>query len=96
MDERLLKLKKMSRQYRFDDCSDGIAKIWNNGMGRLTFVILLEEEKKVLVNSTIARNKDYKRVAEVLPEFDIVKVAYDYPLFYNHSMLWAYRNGYAV
>lgn len=96
MDERLLKLKRMSRQYRSDDCSDGIAKVWNNGMGRLTFVMILEEEKKVLVNSTIARKKDYERIAEVFPEFEIAKVAYGYPLFYNHSMLWAYKHGYAV
>lgn len=64
-------------------------------MGCLTFVVLLESEKKVLVNSTIARTKDYERVAEIFPELEIVKVAYSYPIFYNHSMLWAYRNGYA-
>ncbi len=95
MEERLKKLKKMSRQYRFD-IDGSFCKIWNGGMGRLTFVVPLESEKKVLVNSVIARNKDYERVAEVFPEFEIVKVAYGYPIFYNHSMLWAYRNGYAV
>lgn len=96
MDERLLKLKRMSRQYRFDYCSDGIAKVWNNGMGCLTFIMVLEEEKRVLVNFTIARKKDYERIAEVFPEFEIVKVAYGYPIFYNHSMLWAYQHGYVV
>ncbi len=33
---------------------------------------------------------------ELTEEFEIVKVAYGYPLFYNHSMLWAYRHGCAV
>ena len=95
MEERLKKLKKMSRQYRFD-IDGSFCKVWNGGLGCLTFVVPLESEKKVLVNSTIARNKDYERVAEVFPEFAIVKVAYGYPIFYNHSMLWAYQNGYAV
>lgn len=91
----MLKLKSMLRQYRADDYyCNAISKIWNRGMGRLTFVMLLEDDKKVLVNSTIARKKDYERVTEIFPEYTLVKVAYGYPLFYNYSMGWAYLHGF--
>lgn len=99
MDERLVKLKRMSRQYRTGDPGDpedSIKKIWNRGMGRISFVILLEEEKKVLVNSFVARKRDYERVAELFSGYEIVKVEYGYPLYYSHSMLWVYERGYVV
>lgn len=84
----------MSRQYRFDDRGgdNSIAKLWNQGMGRLTFVVLVEEERKVLVNSTIARKRDYERIAEVFPEYEIVDVTYGYPTYYYHSMWYVYQH----
>ena len=85
----------MSRQYRFD-ISGGFCKVWNRGAGLLTFVVPLEAEKKVLVNSAIAKKKDYDRVAEVFAGFELIKVEYGYPIYYNHSMVWAYKNGYKI
>ena len=94
MKERLKQLKKMSRQYRWGICGE-FCKVWNNGLGCLEFISILVKERKILVNSCLANIIDYKRIAEVFPELKIIKVWFGYPLYYNHSMLWAYEHGYA-
>ncbi len=84
--ERLARLKKMSRQYRWDDYGEALEKVWNNGFGHLAFVCPIEKEKMILVNSCLAKKRDYERIKEVFPDYEIVPVAYSYPLYYNNTM----------
>lgn len=97
MDERLEKLKKMSRQYCADfPNKDSIAKTFNHGMGALTFVVLIEQEKIVLVNSLLAKKRDYERIASVFPEpeYKLIKVQYGYPDYYSRTMKDIYKEKY--
>lgn len=88
---KLTELKKLSKQYRFDEFGN-FCKVWNNGMGLLTFITPIIEEKKILVNSFISRKKDIERISEIFKDFEIVKIEYGYPIYYNHTMLSAYKN----
>lgn len=90
--QKLTELKKLSKQYKFDGFGN-FCKVWNNGNGLLTFIIPIIEENKILVNSLISRKKDFERISKIFQGFEIIKVQYGYPIYYNYSMLGAYKNG---
>ncbi len=97
MDERLEKLREMSRQYCYDfPHKDRIAKVFNHGMGALTFVVLMEEEKIILVNKCLAKKKDYERIASVFPEpeYELIKIPYGYPDYYSQTIKDIYKERY--
>ena len=87
----------MSRQYLADfPHEDSIAKTFNHGMGALTFVVLMEQEKIVLVNSLLAKKRDYERITSVFPEpeYALTKIQYGYPDYYFHTMKDIYKKKY--
>ena len=91
--EKVLQLNTMSKNYHLADADpDGMTKVFNNGMGRLDFVKVLEEEKIVLVNDLIADKKDYAKIKQVFPDYKIEKAELGYPDYYFHGLKWAWRH----
>lgn len=88
--EKLNQLRKKSRQYRIDIWG-GLSKVWNYGNGVLQFVVPLPDEKKILVNSALAKKRDYENIKAVFPDYELIDVWYRYPAYYNNSMLGVYR-----
>lgn len=76
------------RQYRLNDTSDGISKIWNNGHGRIDFV-RVTENGYLIVNAAFWRKSDAKVAVDILNASHtplIVRcVSYGYPEYYSHT-----------